>query len=140
LPTRRALRPHGQARAYRNIWQRRHARRSRPTSWPSRGATASLKRWSVSWPCQNGASWRTAECRRPRNGMPAAVKVFVDTNTLLYVHDRDAGEKSVQALQWLHTLTENRIACLNLQVLNELTYVLLRKRWFASQEKTFAAV
>lgn len=72
--------------------------------------------------------------------MPAAVKVFVDTNTLLYVHDRDAGEKSVQALQWLHTLTENRIACLNLEVLNELTYVLLRKRWLASQEKTFAAV
>lgn len=71
--------------------------------------------------------------------MPAA-KVFVDTNVVLYFHDRNAGERAGQVLQWIYALTESRAACLNMQVLNELTYVLLRKRWLPSVEETFYAV
>jgi predicted nucleic acid-binding protein len=66
--------------------------------------------------------------------------VFIDTNTLLYVHDRDGGEKSTWVLNWLQALAVRQIACINLQVLNELTFVMLRKKWFSSADETFKAV
>jgi len=72
--------------------------------------------------------------------MLAAVKVFVDTNVLLYFHDKSASAKADRTLDWIYALTESRAACINLQVLNELTHVLLRKRWFPSDEDTFYAV
>jgi predicted nucleic acid-binding protein len=71
--------------------------------------------------------------------MPAA-KMFMDTNILLYVHDRDGGEKSTRVLRWLHALALRQIACINMQVLNELTFVMLRKKWFSSVDETFKAV
>ena len=71
--------------------------------------------------------------------MPAA-KVFVDTNVLLYVHDKKVEERSGVALAWIFALAESRSICINMQVLNELAYVLLRKRWLPSAEATFHAV
>jgi predicted nucleic acid-binding protein len=71
--------------------------------------------------------------------MPAG-KVFIDTNTLLYIHDKDAGGKADLAVEWLYELTTRQIACINLQVLNELTFVMLRRKWLTSPAQTFAAV
>jgi predicted nucleic acid-binding protein len=71
--------------------------------------------------------------------MPAA-RVFVDTNVLLYVHDRNEQQKAAQALSWLRALTEQQIGQINLQVLNELSHVLLRKKWFQSPQVVFSIV
>ncbi|WP_442582650.1 PIN domain-containing protein [Mesorhizobium sp. ASY16-5R] len=71
--------------------------------------------------------------------MPA-VRVFIDTNTLLYLHDRDGGEKAETAIHWVRALTARQIARINLQVLNEMTFVMLRKRWFANPEHVFSIV
>jgi predicted nucleic acid-binding protein len=71
--------------------------------------------------------------------MPAA-KVFVDTNILLYIHDRRTPEKANLAGAWLRRLAIAQIARTNLQVLNELGYVLLRKKWFDTTEKAFSVV
>jgi predicted nucleic acid-binding protein len=60
--------------------------------------------------------------------MPGGARVFVDTNVLLYIHDRKNPDKRKQALAWVSYLTARDCARLNLQVLNELTYVLLRKK------------
>jgi predicted nucleic acid-binding protein len=71
--------------------------------------------------------------------MPAA-RVFVDTNVLLYVHDRNERQKAAQALGWLRALTDQQIGQINLQVLNELVHVLLRKKWFQSPQVVFSVV
>ena len=68
--------------------------------------------------------------------MPA-VRFFVDTNVLLYAHDRSGAEKGRFAAAWVNALVDRQIACINLQVLNELTYVLLRKKWFDSAATVF---
>jgi predicted nucleic acid-binding protein len=70
------------------------------------------------------------------------VRVFIDTNVLLYVHDRREAErqKAISALAWLRRLTDDGIATTNLQVLNELTHSLLRKKWFESVEAVHAIV
>ncbi|MGP2493435.1 PIN domain-containing protein [Mesorhizobium sp. PUT5] len=69
--------------------------------------------------------------------MPGA-RVFIDTNILLYSHDRKNGEKAARAQLWLRELAKRRIAAINLQVLNELTHVLLRKKWFGTPEQVFS--
>ena len=71
--------------------------------------------------------------------MPVA-KVFIDTNILLYVHDRRDTGKAAQAAAWLRVLTAQKIARTNLQVLNELAYVLLRKKWFDTTTTAYAVV
>ncbi|PYE87339.1 PIN domain-containing protein [Phyllobacterium leguminum] len=71
--------------------------------------------------------------------MPGA-KVFIDTNVLVYSHDRKSPDKSQRALAWLESLGTRDCAQTNLQVLNELTYVLLRKKWFDSPTTVFAIV
>lgn len=71
--------------------------------------------------------------------MPAA-RVFVDTNVLLYIHDRNERHKAAQSLDWLRALTEQQIGQINLQVLSELTHVLLRKKWFQSANVVFSIV
>lgn len=58
------------------------------------------------------------------------VKVFLDSNTILYMHDRHAAEKGVRALAWLTAISQAKAACINLQVLNEVTSVMLRKKWY----------
>jgi predicted nucleic acid-binding protein len=69
-----------------------------------------------------------------------AVKVFVDTNVLLYSHDRTNLEKARQSKIWLRELAAHGAAVVNLQVQNELTHVLLRKNWLKTPEETFSIV
>lgn len=61
-----------------------------------------------------------------------ANRVFLDTNTLLYAHDRLHVEKGSVVRNWLGALTDRDCARVNLQVLNEATNAMLRKRWFQS--------
>jgi predicted nucleic acid-binding protein len=64
--------------------------------------------------------------------------IFVDTNVLLYSHDKRNIEKAGKAKSWLKELAKRRQAAVNLQVLNEFTDVLLRKKWFQTPEQVFA--
>ena len=66
--------------------------------------------------------------------------VFVDTNVLLYFHDRRNPDKQEQVAIWLDWLADRHSARTNLQVLNELTYVLLRKKWFDKAATVFSIV
>ncbi|HEV7251823.1 MAG TPA: hypothetical protein VGN97_01795 [Mesorhizobium sp.] len=63
--------------------------------------------------------------------MPA-VKVFIDTNVLLYSHDRRDLQKFAASRERLEALATRGLGCTNLQVLNEGAHLLLRKRWFRS--------
>ncbi|THF56072.1 PIN domain-containing protein [Ollibium composti] len=65
-------------------------------------------------------------------------EVFIDTNILLYIHDRDGAAKGEQALAWLSLLTDRQLARTNLQVLNEVAHVFLRKKWFTSAEEALS--
>ncbi len=56
-----------------------------------------------------------------------SVSCFVDTNVLVYAHDRSGGEKHRVALELLSQLWEERTAAVSTQVLQEL-YVNLRKK------------
>lgn len=44
---------------------------------------------------------------------------FVDTNILIYAHDRSAGAKYIRARQLLSELWQTRSGCLSIQVLQE---------------------
>ncbi|HEY3171753.1 MAG TPA: PIN domain-containing protein [Thermoanaerobaculia bacterium] len=44
---------------------------------------------------------------------------FVDTNVLVYAHDRSAGRKREAASDLLERLWDNRLGCVSLQVLQE---------------------
>ena len=67
-------------------------------------------------------------------------RVFVDTNALLYLHDRRFPEKRARMADWLSLLAADERVVTNLQVLNELTNVLLKKEWYGSPETAFAVV
>lgn len=54
-------------------------------------------------------------------------RMFVDTNILVYAHDRSAGEKHDHAVDLLSTLWENRNACISIQVLQEFYVTLTQK-------------
>jgi predicted nucleic acid-binding protein len=56
-----------------------------------------------------------------------SASAFVDTNILVYAHDRSAGEKHRTARELVHNLWEARTAVVSTQVLQEL-YVNLRKK------------
>ncbi|MCO5065125.1 MAG: PIN domain-containing protein [Rhizobiaceae bacterium] len=71
--------------------------------------------------------------------MPGA-RVFIDTNILLYSHDRRSPEKTVRARDWVRELAGAQLAVSNLQVLNEMTNVLLAKKWLDTREQVFEAV
>ncbi|MBL8576746.1 MAG: PIN domain-containing protein [Mesorhizobium sp.] len=66
------------------------------------------------------------------------VKFFIDTNVLLYSHDNKNIEKAVTAKLWLRELSKRELAVANLQVLNEFTDVLLRRKWYQTPEQVFA--
>ena len=59
--------------------------------------------------------------------MSAKTLQFVDTNVLIYAHDRSAGEKHVQAVRLLQRLWRERAGCLSIQVLQEFYVNVTRK-------------
>ena len=69
-----------------------------------------------------------------------AVKVFVDTNVIIYSHDRKDPEKMQRSREWLRRLSAERQAVLNFQVLNEVTNVLLSKNWLATPDQVFSVI
>jgi predicted nucleic acid-binding protein len=56
-----------------------------------------------------------------------ADKVFVDTNILIYAHDRTAGRKHERARQLIERLWESGLGVMSTQVLQELCVNLRRK-------------
>ncbi|NGN41352.1 PIN domain-containing protein [Mesorhizobium sp. CGMCC 1.15528] len=58
--------------------------------------------------------------------MPGA-KVFIDSNTFLYTFDVYEGEKRPVAQHWLEYLSNRNCGVTNLQVLNEIANVAIRK-------------
>ena len=71
--------------------------------------------------------------------MPGA-KVFLDTNTLLYLHDRNDAAKAKVVQEWVASLIEVQGARINLQVLNEATNAMLRKRWFDTPAQVYEVI
>lgn len=71
--------------------------------------------------------------------MPGA-RIFVDSNVLLYARDLELSPKAGPALEWLRAGTRQGAICANLQVLNEVTNVMLRKRNDLAENEVFAAV
>jgi predicted nucleic acid-binding protein len=68
------------------------------------------------------------------------VRFFVDTNVLLYSHDRRNADRAFEARLWLEALADRGAVVTNLQVLNECTHVLLRKKWFARPAQVFEVI
>ena len=54
-------------------------------------------------------------------------RVFVDTNVLIYAHDRDAGRKHSLAAEIVRGLWESRLGVLSVQVLQEFYVNVTRK-------------
>jgi predicted nucleic acid-binding protein len=71
--------------------------------------------------------------------MPGA-RVFIDSNVLLYTRDRNVSDKTEKALHWLRTSAGRNQACANLQVLNEVTHVMLRKMRVMTTRQVFEEV
>lgn len=55
------------------------------------------------------------------------VRVFIDSNTFLYTFDEQQPRKAAQAQHWLRYLAKLDWGVANLQVLNEVTNVIVRK-------------
>lgn len=66
--------------------------------------------------------------------------VFIDSNVLLYARDVELSAKAGISNAWLRETVWRGVACANLQVLNEVTQVMLRKRRDLTQDEVFAAV
>ena len=66
--------------------------------------------------------------------------VFIDSNVALYARDDKQIEKSRIADSWLRSLLARKCGRTNLQVLNEVTHVLLRKRATLTVEQIFDEV
>lgn len=71
--------------------------------------------------------------------MPAG-KVFIDSTTFLYSHDVRSAPKRARARAWLERLIETDLGQTNLQVLNEVTNVLIRKAYQFHPGDPFAKV
>jgi predicted nucleic acid-binding protein len=69
-----------------------------------------------------------------------AGSVFFDSNVLLYAHDRSDTAKLQSAELWLIEITLRESAATNLQVLNEVSNVLFKKRKDLSAEEVFSIV
>jgi predicted nucleic acid-binding protein len=69
-----------------------------------------------------------------------ASSVFFDSNVLLYAHDRSDAAKLHSAELWLSEITLRESAMTNLQVLNEVSNVLFKKRKDLSAEEVFSIV
>jgi predicted nucleic acid-binding protein len=57
----------------------------------------------------------------------SAERQFVDTNVLVYAHDRSAGEKHLRARALLAELWDSQAGCLSIQVLQEFYVNITRK-------------
>jgi predicted nucleic acid-binding protein len=68
------------------------------------------------------------------------VKIFVDTNVLLYAWDIGNPEKSQQAALWLRITAQRGQPVVNLQVLNEFCHVAFRKLRTIAVEDVFSIV
>lgn len=68
------------------------------------------------------------------------VSIFIDSNVFLYARDLENKQKSEQSNQWLRRLIAMGAACTNLQVLNEVTHAMLRKRRDLQPETIFAEI
>jgi predicted nucleic acid-binding protein len=55
------------------------------------------------------------------------MRFFIDTNVLIYTRDSRDRQKQETAILWLTELARRDLAVINLQVLNELCYVIFRK-------------
>ena len=71
--------------------------------------------------------------------MPAA-RVFIDTNVIVYSRESADDPRIVHARDWLAALVARDALVVNVQVLNELTHVLFRKRQEMSPQDVFTAV
>jgi predicted nucleic acid-binding protein len=71
--------------------------------------------------------------------MPAA-SVFVGTNLLFYIRDTRDTARSAIAIRWLRALARAERGRSNLQVMNELTNVLLKRRPDLTAGEIFALV
>jgi predicted nucleic acid-binding protein len=71
--------------------------------------------------------------------MPGA-KLFIDSNVLLYARDRAMAAKAEASNAWLRAAVREGAACANLQVLNEVASVMLRKRQDLATAEVFATV
>lgn len=61
-------------------------------------------------------------------------KVFIDSNILLYAIDSQDDAKGPRAAEWLEYLLESRRGVTNLQVMNEVTNVLLKRRVMTAEQ------
>lgn len=68
------------------------------------------------------------------------VRVFIDSNVLLYTRDEATSDKSERCAVWLRETLRMGVARTNLQVLNEITQVMLRKRRDLGEADIFASV
>lgn len=68
--------------------------------------------------------------------MPA-VSAFIDTNLLIYAHNLEDEAKERRAKEWLLSLARFGVGRVNLQVLNEFTNVMLRRRWLPTEQAVF---
>lgn len=75
-------------------------------------------------------------CQPPMSVM-RVVKVFVDTNVAFYSREDTSDPKAAQSETWLREAAKRNLLCMNLQVLNELTNVLFRKRKNLSDSEVF---
>ena len=55
------------------------------------------------------------------------MKVFVDTNVLVYLRDASEPDKQSQAQAWMNHLWESKTGCTSVQVLNEYYVTVTRK-------------
>lgn len=67
-------------------------------------------------------------------------RIFIDSNTLLYALDELEEDKQEKAQKWLTALAHPRTGMTNLEVLNEVTNVLIRKPSQFTLTETFAQI
>jgi predicted nucleic acid-binding protein len=80
-----------------------------------------------------------AECPRRMSAIHVG-EVFFDSNVLLYIHDRSNSAKVEMAARWLAHISLYESAVTNLQVLNEVTNVLFKRRKDLSIDAVFLIV
>lgn len=70
--------------------------------------------------------------------MPA--RLFIDSNILLYARDRALPAKAMTCQNWVQHAIWLEAAFINLQVLNEVTNVMLRKRRDLTEQQIFTEI
>ena len=61
-------------------------------------------------------------------------RILIDSNILLYAIESQDAEKALRAGRWLEYLLRSRRGVTNLQVLNEVTNVLLKRRVMSTEQ------